>query len=177
MTSATAAVRAVGPAWSFGDKLRKVRRDIAGMSQTQMADLLAVNPATYSAWEGGRAKPQPRVAEALAQRLEVRFAGQVSAAWLLGYHPVTAYSQGSPTYLWLIGEEPAGQSHDVGLLPRMDSNHQPPDSRHQIMSGSNFRMLLKAHQHSGITIKSFDRRARLAACRSWGGLRHRGESM
>ena len=57
MTSMIVASAAQGPPWSFGDKLRKVRRDVARVSQATMAGILNVNPATYSAWEGGRSTP------------------------------------------------------------------------------------------------------------------------
>ena len=112
----------IGPQWSFGDKLRKIRREVARVSQADMAKILEVNPATYSAWEGGRSKPPKRLAEVVAGRIEGRFPGRVSAAWVLGYHP--AGKGGEPSYLALVGEQ---GSEEEGLLPRMDSNHQPSD--------------------------------------------------
>lgn len=109
----------VGPEWSFGDKLRKIRREVASVSQAGMANILEVNPATYSAWEGGRSKPHKRLAEVVAQRIEDRFPGRVSAAWVLGYQP--AGRGGEPSFLSLIGE----QSEAEALLPRLDSNQEP----------------------------------------------------
>lgn len=99
----------VGPQWSLGDRLRKVRRDVAGISQAEMAELLEVPTPTYGTWEGNRALPNRRVAEWVARRVEETFPGQVSASWVLGLDTI-------------------GAGTEV-LLPRMDSNHQPCDWR------------------------------------------------
>ena len=105
----TAANSVVGPVWDWADRLRKIRRTVACVSQADMAALLGVKPATYSAWEGGRHEPPMRVAFDVARRLEQHFPGRITAAWVLG----------------LDSED----SESRGLLPRMDSNHQPPDCR------------------------------------------------
>jgi DNA-binding XRE family transcriptional regulator len=119
----TTALKAVaGPAWTWGDRIRKVRREIARVSQGNMAQMIGVNTATLSSWEGNRATPHRLVAEPLAQQIEEMFPGRVTAAWLLGQedngpHPGrTADGNREPNYLDLI----------ENLLPRMDSNHQPP---------------------------------------------------
>ena len=93
----------IGPRWDWGDRLRKIRRSIAHANQLQMAEIVGVRPATYSAWEGGRNEPSLTVARAIAERLERTYPGQVTAAWVLGAET---------------------------RLPRMDSNHQPPGWRH-----------------------------------------------
>ena len=95
-----------GPTWDWADRLRKIRRSVACMSQAQMAALVGVKPPTYSAWEGGRNQPSLRTAYTVAQIIEQSFPGRVTAAWVLGFD---------------AGSEP--------LLPRMDSNHQPCDWR------------------------------------------------
>jgi len=92
----------VGPRWDWGDRLRKIRRSIADVNQIEMAKIVGVRPATYSAWEGGRNEPSLTVARLVAERIEQAFPGQVTAAWVLGA--------------------------DM-RLPRMDSNHQPPGWR------------------------------------------------
>lgn len=90
--------------WDWSDRIRKVRR-VAGLSQREMARLAGVRPSTWSAWEAGRNAPRDgearRVAGALAGALAV------SPQWLLGLPDQQLYA----------------------LLPRMDSNHQPPDWR------------------------------------------------
>jgi DNA-binding XRE family transcriptional regulator len=117
----------VGPAWTWGDRIRKVRRDIAKVSQEGMAEVIGVNVATLSSWEGNRAQPYLRLAERIARRVEELFPDKVSAAWLLGQgaddpvpveRPVQARASGEPTYVDLT---------ELAWLPRMDSNHQPPD--------------------------------------------------
>ena len=98
-----------GPTWDWADRLRKIRRSVAGMSQAQMAALVGVKPPTYSAWEGGRNQPSLRTAYTVAQIIEQTFPGKVSAGWVLGLDAIDAASE--------------------SLLPRMDSNHQPCDWR------------------------------------------------
>ena len=110
-----------GPTFDWGDRMRKIRRDVAHLSQTQMAELLGVKAATYAAWEGGRAKPHAKLAERVAMRLQQRFAGRLSAAWVLGY---AIDATGEPaTFLALIGED------QEEPLPWMESNHQPSGVR------------------------------------------------
>lgn len=69
------------PDWSFGDRMRKIRRDIMDIEQTEMAELLGVKKQAYAAWETGRS--QPRDILTLAKRVEL--ATRVPASWLLGF--------------------------------------------------------------------------------------------
>ena len=116
---------AVGPQWSWGDRLRKVRRDVAGLGQSDMAALVGVPTPTYGTWEADRATPQQMVMELVASRIAAKFPERVSAAWLMGYgadNPTPPDGAGrTDAYLYLIGE------HEEAPLPRMDSNHQPCD--------------------------------------------------
>ena len=91
--------------WDWADRIRKVRR-VAGLTQADMARVAGVRAATWSAWESGRNIPVPDTAERVADRIAARF--PVSADWLLGRQPDLQLSV---------------------LLPRMESNHQPPDCR------------------------------------------------
>ncbi len=65
--------------WTFGDRVRKVRR-ILGMSQNAFAKMLGVTPQALGAWELDVNKPRNVVA--IAKRLEV--AAGVPATWTLG---------------------------------------------------------------------------------------------
>ena len=124
MTAASSADQA-GPEWDWADRLRKIRRTIACVSQGEMATMLGVKPATYSAWEGGRNHPPMRLAFQVAQRIEQCFPGRVTATWVLGLDTLTG-----------------------GSLPRMDSNHQPCDygSHHLKISSSGRVALIKPRQ-------------------------------
>lgn len=93
-----------GPDWDWGDRMRKIRRTIANLSQAEMAELVGVKPPTYSAWEGGRSEPGYKLALQVAYRIAAAYPEQVSVAWVLG-------------------------TDDSDPLPWMDSNHQPPDWR------------------------------------------------
>lgn len=66
------------PAWTFGDRLRKARRD-AGLSQVEMAYRLDTTDKSIANWEAGASKPRDIVGTA---RL-VEEATGVSAEWLL----------------------------------------------------------------------------------------------
>ena len=95
----------VGPQWDWGDRMRKIRRSVAMLSQSEMAKLLGVKTPTYGAWEGGRNAPSLTLAYRVAKILEDAYPGRVSAGWVLGLDSIDAASE--------------------ALLPRMDSNHQP----------------------------------------------------
>lgn len=140
----TAYALAVGPAWTWGDRLRKVRRDIAGISQGDLAALLGVNTATLSSWEGNRATPHRMVAESLANRIEELFPGRVTAAWLLGVEPQPGHSRS-------VGEddEPNFIQLSEGWLPRMDSNHQPCDWR---SNAAKTAVPSRSHSHPPIVL-------------------------
>lgn len=70
------------PAWDFSDRIRKVRRAIAKMTQADMAKELGVSQKAYAAWESGLSTPADIVA--VAKRIAFRWRGQVTASWLLG---------------------------------------------------------------------------------------------
>lgn len=70
------------PDWEFSDRIRKVRRSIAGMTQEQMATELGVTQKAYAAWESGKNKPDDIVA--IAKRIAFRWRGRVTASWMLG---------------------------------------------------------------------------------------------
>lgn len=69
------------PEFSFGDRIRKIRREVAHMTQAEMADELGVGMQAYSAWESGRTKPDDIVA--VAKRIALRWRG-ITASWVLG---------------------------------------------------------------------------------------------
>ena len=108
MTGRAGAGDIVGPQWNWGDRMRKIRRSVAKLSQEDMASLLGVKTPTYGAWEGGRNEPTLKLAYKVAHILEDAYPGQVSAGWVLGLDTIDA---------------------EQALLPRMDSNHQPPGCR------------------------------------------------
>jgi transcriptional regulator with XRE-family HTH domain len=100
------------PTWDFSDRLRKIRREVAGMTQEEMATELGTSQRAYAAWETGRTKPDDIVA--VAKRIAIRW--RISPAWTLGIDETPPPNPDGP---------------DGGLLlPRMDSNHQPCDSLH-----------------------------------------------
>lgn len=72
----------MNPEFDFSDRIRKVRRTVAQMTQAEMARELGVSQKAYEAWESGRNTPGNIVA--VAKRIEVRWRGQVTAAWMLG---------------------------------------------------------------------------------------------
>jgi transcriptional regulator with XRE-family HTH domain len=67
------------PAWTFGDRLRKARRQ-AGLEQAQLAKKLGVSTASVSGWEADTNKPRRLMAVA-QQVAEVTGVDQL---WLLG---------------------------------------------------------------------------------------------
>lgn len=68
------------PAWTFGDRLRKARREV-GLGQAEFADALGVGRQAYAAWESDR--NTPRDITGMAEQLE-RVTG-VPRAWFLGW--------------------------------------------------------------------------------------------
>jgi DNA-binding XRE family transcriptional regulator len=70
--------------WSFADRLRKVRRDVAKVGQAEFAQALDVKLKAYSAWESG--KNTPRELVAIAKRIEL--VTGVPASWMLGISEV-----------------------------------------------------------------------------------------
>lgn len=66
------------PAWTFGDRLRKARRD-AGLSQAELAYRLGTTDKSVANWESSSSTPRDLIAVA---RL-VEEATGVSAEWLV----------------------------------------------------------------------------------------------
>lgn len=98
------------PEWTFGDRLRKIRRDVAFADQGTFARSIGVTRQAYASWEAGRSQPRDLVA--LSKRIEL-ITG-VPAAWLLGLNdegagtlrmtqPTLTYVPRSATRrLWLV---------------------------------------------------------------------------
>lgn len=84
--------------WSFGDRVRKVRRE-AGLTQRQFAAELGVTAASVDAWESDRNKPRDLIG--MASLIEDAFS--LPHGWVLGY------------------AEPAR----IRRLPHRDSNTEP----------------------------------------------------
>ncbi|MCG7610387.1 helix-turn-helix transcriptional regulator [Mycobacterium sp. CnD-18-1] len=78
----TATESYANPGWDFSDRIRKVRRSVARMTQAEMATELGVKQKAYAAWESGQNKPDDIVA--VAKRIAFRWRGQVTASWVLG---------------------------------------------------------------------------------------------
>lgn len=78
----TEPVTQTNPRWEFGDRIRKVRRDIAGLSQSDMGAAIGVSQKAYAAWESNLSRPTDIVA--IAQTIATLWPGDVTASWLLG---------------------------------------------------------------------------------------------
>lgn len=76
------------PEWTFGERLRKARRELQ-LNQEAMAERLGVKRVTYAAWEVGQNKPD--ITE-LAPRLE-EVTG-ISRLWFVGWADT---GSGTPT--------------------------------------------------------------------------------
>jgi DNA-binding XRE family transcriptional regulator len=87
MTTAAAGSPAVAriPGWTFADRLRKIRRDVLGIEQEEMAQRLGMKKPAYAAWESGRNEPRSIVA--VAKQIELM--SRVPAAWVLGVESPT----------------------------------------------------------------------------------------
>lgn len=82
------------PEWEFCDRLRKVRRSIAQLTQEEMAEAIGVTYKAYAAWESGRTKPQDIIAA--AKRIADLWPGRVTAQWMLGVED-ESYPPNPPT--------------------------------------------------------------------------------
>lgn len=67
------------PAWTFGDRLRKVRR-VAGLTMDQLAEALGVTKGAIGQYETDKSRPKDIVAA--AKRIQVLTG--VPASWMLG---------------------------------------------------------------------------------------------
>lgn len=73
------------PEWTFGDRLRKVRRE-RGVSQGDAAEKLGVKPTQIASWETSGNKPRDIVA--IAKRCQMAWG--IPAEWMLGLEMRTA---------------------------------------------------------------------------------------
>ena len=93
--------------WTFGDRLRMIRRAVA-VNQDEFAVMLDCGKKSLAAWELG--VNTPRNVVSIAKRIELAYG--VPAAWTLGI-------QDSPY--------PNGKGPDGGL-PGLDSNQEPSEA-------------------------------------------------
>ena len=70
------------PQWSFGDRLRKARREYTSFTQGEMAERLEVTLKAYSSWEAGQSNG-PRDIASTAVKLE-RITG-IPKSWFIGW--------------------------------------------------------------------------------------------
>jgi transcriptional regulator with XRE-family HTH domain len=82
------------PEWTLGDRLRKARQ-IAGLSQRQIAAAIGERASTYAMWEADSAFP--RDLETRVERISA--VTGVSALWLLGSHVDGARPMGTDGHL------------------------------------------------------------------------------
>lgn len=136
----TTLIAPLGPDWEWGDRLRKVRRNIAGCTQAEMASQLGVTLPTYQAWEAGRNEPNHRDVIEISEIISSWWPERVSIQWMLGLAPrvagdgeAVANVRVSPSSTPPSGrggvvtsmEKARRRTSKVNQLPRMDSNHQP----------------------------------------------------
>ena len=104
---------ASAPRWTFGDRVRRIRRDHK-MTQAEFAVRLGVGDRSVAAWESDRNEPEQIVE--MARRIEGAFG--VPAAWVLGIAEGPHPGGGGG----LHAVERAGRA-------RRDSNPQPSDPK------------------------------------------------
>jgi transcriptional regulator with XRE-family HTH domain len=97
------------PEETFGDRLRRVRRQLK-LSQGDFASRIDEGEKALASWEAGNR--EPRSAVAVAKRIELAFG--VPAAWVLGLEMSSA-----------PGPDNGPEGGD--LLPHLDSNQEPSD--------------------------------------------------
>jgi DNA-binding XRE family transcriptional regulator len=121
-TDTAGLIHPINPSWEFCDRLRKVRRDVAHMSQDEMATVLGISQTAYAAWESGRTHPIDIVT--VAKLIEATWPDRVTAAWLLGLeddrppHPRSGPRSSRRT-----------RKNKVSRLPCQESNPEPFGSR------------------------------------------------
>jgi transcriptional regulator with XRE-family HTH domain len=93
------------PEWTFGDRVRRIRRT-AGLNQIEFAQRLGITHQRLSQWESDRNKPGDIVA--VAKRIRQEFGVPVN---------------------WTLGIEDEGPGGGGNWLPRLDSNQQPLGKR------------------------------------------------
>lgn len=98
------------PEWNFGDKTRKVRRELQ-LTQAEFAARLDIKENTYNAWETGRNTPSLAEAKRIAARLRLQCG--IPEWWTLGVEPP------SP--------RPTGPGEGFDECPPQGSNLRPTD--------------------------------------------------
>jgi DNA-binding XRE family transcriptional regulator len=78
--------------WSFGDRLRKVRKRRTHLGQREFAKQLGVGWQAYAQWEADNSRPKDIVA--VARRVELLTGAP--AAWLLGVYDTPAATPDTP---------------------------------------------------------------------------------
>lgn len=158
------------PSWTFADRLRKVRREVAHLTQEKMAMELTVGDKAYSAWESGKNNPSATDMVELAKRIAFRWRGEVTAAWMLG---VADDDQTPP---------PAGSDGpNSDDIPSRTENNQPGDWEspstvtHLPRRRANFPAPVgDAAKILGVTVptvRNYERQGRIEAQRVPGGHR------
>jgi DNA-binding XRE family transcriptional regulator len=83
------------PCWTFGERLRKVRREM-GLTQPEFAALIKINKGTLGAYESGRRHPPERTQAHVAAALEKRTG--FPAWWIAGQMPPANPSHSHSAY-------------------------------------------------------------------------------
>ena len=105
------------PEWTFGDRLRKVRRD-NHLTQMQLADILGVTSKAVDAWEGDRNLPRDLIRT--ATRIEDRF--RLVRGWMLGYAEGPTAPKGDGSAVAGAGFEPATSGLRAPVLSIADDS-------------------------------------------------------
>lgn len=116
MTTAMTATSPVElPQWTFADRMRKIRRDVLGVEQAELAEKLGVTRQAYAAWEAGR--NEPRSILAIAKKVELM--SGVPAAWVLGIDSLSVDTGARiRRYVPGNGSSPRHLALVTGLSPR-----------------------------------------------------------
>lgn len=77
------------PEWTFGDRIRKIRRDV-GLTQGEFAERIGRGAKAVAAWESGKSQPEDVVA--VAKRIQLTMG--VPAEWTLGLRDSTISPDG-----------------------------------------------------------------------------------
>jgi transcriptional regulator with XRE-family HTH domain len=94
------------PTWDFSDRLRKIRREVAHLTQEQMAAELGASQRAYAAWETGRTKPDDIVA--VAKRIALRWG--IPPTWTLGLDDSPPPPDGDGGERWSARDQVSGRS-------------------------------------------------------------------
>lgn len=97
------------PEWTWGDRLRKVRRE-AGLTQAGFAAAIEVKEKAYGAWEADANTPPFAKMREVATRIQLRFG--VPRAWMLGvFDEVTPGPDGGGSAAPAAGTDSDNQRH------------------------------------------------------------------